>query len=193
MKSSKSLEPLLEPIKIVQDIILQFGGQGMVIGGIAASMLGQPRFTADVDVLLLIPGDKIPELVKVAEQKGLRPRIPDVIEFARKNRVVLLTHPESSIHIDLILGLLPFEIEAVDRAREYDLGSVRIRLPTPEDLIIFKAVAHRPKDLFDIEAIAFRYPNLDKERIYFWVRQFASLLEMPELLSDVEDILERRG
>lgn len=59
------------------------------------------------------------------------------------------------------------------------------RLPTPEDLIIQKAVAHRPKDLLDIQAIIERHPELDRERIRYWVCEFAKLLEMPELWEDI--------
>lgn len=65
-------------------------------------------------------------------------------------------------------------------------------LPTPEDLIILKAVAHRPKDLLDIEAVIARQSGLDQERIRYWVRQFAEALEMPELLSDLESCLKTR-
>ena len=190
-RPSKALEPLWEPVKIVLEIITDFDDQGMIIGGVAASILGKPRFTADVDALILISIAHISELVTLAERKGLRPRISNVVEFAQKNRVVLLTHPDSGIHVDIVLGLLPFEIEAVERAQEYDLGTLRVRLPSPEDLVILKALAHRPKDMIDIKAIAAMHPRLDKERIYFWVRQFADLLEVPELLSDLEAILEK--
>jgi hypothetical protein len=63
--------------------------------------------------------------------------------------------------------------------------SLQIRLPTPEDLIIMKAVAHRPKDLLDIEGIIQNHPNLDQQRIQNWVSQFADLLERPELWEDI--------
>jgi len=43
-------------------------------------------------------------------------------------------------------------------------------LPTPEDLIILKAVAHRPKDMEDIRILADKYPNLDTARIEQWVK-----------------------
>ncbi len=68
-----------------------------------------------------------------------------------------------------------------------------MRLPTPEDLIILKAVAHRPKDMLDIEAIITTQDNLDTKRIIFWVQQFAELLEMPELLTDLEDMIQRKS
>lgn len=38
-------------------------------------------------------------------------------------------------------------------------------LQTPEDLVITKAVAQRPKDLADIDAIISAVPNLDSDRV----------------------------
>ena len=70
-------------------------------------------------------------------------------------------------------------------------GAQRIRLPTPEDLIILKAVAHRPKDMGDIEAVIAVQEHLDTKRIAFWVRQFAELLETPELWTDLEKLLRK--
>jgi len=64
-----------------------------------------------------------------------------------------------------------------------------LRLPTPEDLIILKAVAHRSKDLEDIKAIAAGYPDLDQVRIQFWAEQFGDALELPELWSTIRQLL----
>ncbi|MEW6027901.1 MAG: hypothetical protein AB1554_00305 [Chloroflexota bacterium] len=53
-----------------------------------------------------------------------------------------------------------------------------------------KAVAHRPKDLLDIQAIAENHPDLDVARIKNWVKQFADVLEMPSLWDDIAGILK---
>jgi predicted nucleotidyltransferase len=87
------------------------------------------------------------------------------------------------------LGVLPFEIEMVERSKEFEIGPIRLRLPTPEDLIILKAVAHRPKDMADIQAIADSHPDLDKKRIKLWVDQFGEALDLPELWGDIEKLL----
>ena len=50
-----------------------------------------------------------------------------------------------------------------------------------------KAVAHRPKDLLDIQGIIQSNPDLDRNRVQEWVTQFATLLEMPELWEDIAD------
>lgn len=94
---------------------------------------------------------KILELTKNA---GIEPRIENALEFAQKSRVLLLRHKKSGVNIDISLGVLPFEEEVVRRSVKHDAGALSIRLPTPEDLIILKAVAHRPKDLDDIREIA---------------------------------------
>ena len=189
MSTPKPLEPLLEPIRAVQQLINAFDQRGIIIGGVAVSLLGQPRLTADADAMLLLSLDELPQLLKIAQEIGLTPRLPDVLEFARRSRVVLLQHKASNINVDISLGLLPFEVEAVERSQEYKAGDLKLRLPTPEDLIILKSVAHRPKDMLDIASIIDAQPNLDNERISFWVQQFADLLETPELWSDVEKLL----
>jgi hypothetical protein len=52
-----------------------------------------------------------------------------------------------------------------------------------------KAIANRPRDLLDIQAVIDSHPNLDRQRIKYWVTQFAEALEMPELWGDIADWL----
>lgn len=184
-----NLTPLLEPLAALQRLITQFDNQGIIVGGIAASLLGQPRFTADLDAVILLSTDDLPKLLEAAAQQGMVGRIADAEGFARKNRVLLIQHESSGINIDISLGILPFEAEMIKRGRKISVGNLQLRLPTPEDLIIMKAVAHRPKDLADIQAIAACHPNLDKERICFWVEQFGAALDFPDLWKMISPLL----
>ncbi len=185
MIPSEEVAPLLAPLAALQRLLAHFDNRGLVIGGVAASFLGKPRLTADVDAVILLPVEDLPRLMEAAIQEGLVPRITDAEDFAHRHRVLLLRHQESGINVDLSLGILPFEVEAVERSVVYQAGPLTIRLPTPEDLIIFKAVAHRPQDLLDIQAIIESHPDLDRERIKHWVQEFAQVLEMPELWDDI--------
>ena len=184
----ESLTPLLAPLQALQDLLVRFRDQGVIIGGIAVSLLGTPRYTVDLDAVLLLDLKDIPALLQAASELGIEPRIPNIEAFAQKNRVLLLRHVATSTDIDLSLGLLPFEIEMVERSNVVEIGPLKLRLPTPEDLIILKAVAHRPKDLLDIQEIIKSQPRLDRKRIELWVRQFAEALEMPEIWGDVEKL-----
>jgi hypothetical protein len=65
---------------------------GVVIGGVAASLLGRPRMTRDVDAVVL--GDEIgwESLIESARRYGIAPRIDDPMDFACRTRVLLLRH-----------------------------------------------------------------------------------------------------
>ncbi len=185
MTQSEGIHPFLQPLEALQRVLDHFGGRGMVIGGIAASLLGKPRLTVDIDAVILLSIQDLPSLIQAAKEEGLDPRIDKADDFARRHHVLLLRHIKTGIPVDISLGMLPFEIEAVERSVEHSVGGVTFRVPTAEDLIILKAVAHRPKDLLDIQAIIENYPDLDRARIEYWVKDFAQTLEMPEIWEDI--------
>ena len=182
---------LVEPLAAVQRVLDRFAQNGIVIGGIAASLLGEPRLTADIDAVIVLSIDDVAQLIKVASEEGISPRVPDAEAFARRSRVLLLQHETSGVEVDISMGVLPFEIEAAERGKVYQIGPLRVRLPTPEDFIVQKAVAHRPRDLADIKAVIARHPELDWQRIEYWVQQFADVLEMPELWQDIAKLRSR--
>lgn len=181
--------PFIAPVQALQSLLEQFHHRGVIIGGVAASLLGTPRYTADLDAVFLLELDEIPSLLVEAAKLGIEPRISEAADFARKSRVLLLRHMPSGIDIDLSLGALPFEVEMVERSKMVDLGTIMLRLPTPEDLIIMKAVAHRPKDLSDIQAIAAGHKDINRERIQYWLNQFDEALDMPGLWEEIEKLL----
>lgn len=168
------------------------GVPAMVIGGIAASILGRPRATRDIDTLAVVPDHQWSQFVGSAEAYGILPRIEDSVEFARRTRVLLLRHTESGIDIDVILSGLPFEADAVSRATVHDLSGVRVRLPQVEDLLIMKAIAHRPQDLRDIEGLLDVFPTADVENVRRWIQDFATAAELPDLAEEFEKLLAQR-
>lgn len=190
MKLDKTLEPFRAAIESVQRLLHKSNDRGVIIGGIAVGFLGRPRFTADVDAVFLLSTNDISQFVKLAQAEDIFPRIPEAEDFARKNRVLLLRHKPTETDIDISLGILPFEEEMVERGSTKTFADLSIRLPTPEDLVIMKAIAHRPKDLDDIRTIASKYPNLDRKRIEEWVKSFGEALELPNLWNQIEPLLK---
>jgi len=162
-----------------------------VIGGVAVALIAQPRMTEDIDAVVSLNTDLLESFLMTGASHGFIPRISDAADFARRTRVILLQHQPTGINVDLSCGALPFEEEMIRRARKLTIGSLNVSVASPEDLIITKAVAHRPRDIADIEAIFNIQPDLDIERIRRWVSQFAEALEMPELLEDLEKLLRR--
>lgn len=164
----------------------------MIVGGVAVSILGRPRATRDIDALAIMSEGKWPAALADAKKHGIVARIGEPLQFARRTRVLLLRHAESGIDIDIILGRLPFEEEAIARSEFHDLGGVRVRLPQVEDLLIMKAVAQRPQDLRDIEGLLDVHPDANLERVREWVREFATAMTMPDLLEGLEKLFAQR-
>jgi len=183
-------------VRILEDLTGWLDGAripAIVVGGVAAAMLGRPRATRDIDALAIIAEDKWADAVAAAERHGIKARVEDPLAFARRTRVLLLRHVDSGIDIDVILGRLPYEEEAVARGRLHTVGDVKIRLPLVEDLLIMKAVAQRPQDLRDIEGLLDAHPEADVERVRAWVRDFAAATDMPDLVTTLETLLAQRG
>jgi predicted nucleotidyltransferase len=192
MPETMELAPLLTALRDLVAWLKAGKVPGVVIGGLAASILGRPRLTRDVDVLVLLDEGLWAEFLAGGLRYDFSPRHDNTLAFAQETRVLLMRHRESGIDVDIVFGSLPFEKEAVARAIWVELGDVEVPLPLPEDLIIMKAVAHRPQDLADIEAILAAHPKLNLRRVRRWVREFAAALSMPEILNDLEALLSRR-
>jgi hypothetical protein len=163
----------------------------MVIGGVAASVLGRPRLTQDVDALAILPEGDWASAISTAARHGILPRIESPLEFARRSRVLLMSHVESGIDIDVTIGGLLFEQAAIDNCNIHDIGGLRVRLPRVEDLLIMKAVARRPKDLQDIEGLLAAHPEADVATVRQWVSEFATALSTSDMLEDFDNVVSR--
>lgn len=153
----------------------------VIIGGLAVQRWGDPRFTRDVDVTLLVSPEEEEGLLS-GLLRVFTPRIPDALAFARQNRVLLVRTPEGC-DLDISLGISGYEEEVVARAVNYDLGNGRtVRLCSAEDLIIHKAIAGRPQDCADIEGILLRQGHaLDTRYVERWLRELSRVVEMDEI------------
>ena len=192
---SKS-EPPRDLLDVLLSLVRWFNHQKVsytIIGGIAVGMVAQPRATQDIDAVVWMDLDEADSFLNSAKEFGFEARTSDPIGFARKNRVLLLRHAGSGVGIDLSFGVLPFEREMFDRALELSIGDTTLKVAAPEDLVILKAVAHRKRDLIDIDTLLLVHPDLDLARMRYWIRQFAEALDSPDILSDFEKLLENRG
>jgi predicted nucleotidyltransferase len=192
MSKIGTLVPLLSVLRDLVAWLKAKRVQGLIIGGVAASILGRPRVTRDVDALVLLDEKDWDEFLTAGTEFGFVARVTNPLDFARKAKVLLIRHEPSGIDVDVTFGALPFEKEAITNAVWVNIRGVRLPLPNAEDLIIMKAVAHRPRDLADIESIMDAHPNLNLRKIRRWVKEFSTAIEMPDILNDLEKILTRR-
>jgi len=150
----------------------------MIIGGLANAIWGHPRATLDIDVTVWVLDDQIRKLLTILEKKYVF-MVAQPIEFISKTRVLPIKNNEN-LRIDIIFGALPFEKDALDRAVEVEIGDSSINFCTAEDLILFKIISERSKDLEDVRSILrFQKENLDYTYLEPRIMELSGLLDRP--------------
>lgn len=168
------------------------GRPAMIIGGLAVIARGVPRQTIDIDAVIRADGLDIDTLIAAFGAAGFAPRVPDAAEFARQRQVLLLRHGASGVPLDLSLGWLPFEWDAIARATPVDLAGVTLQVATPEDLVVLKAVAWRDRDRGDIERLIVRHADaIDLQRVREVLSRFLEVLGESERLPAFEALVRR--
>jgi predicted nucleotidyltransferase len=180
------------PSRSVGDLAETLRGLGIkfaLVGGIAVALVSTPRYTADVDAVILDVDDRLEWLIAELVKAGFTTRATDQVAMTRRTRVLNLTDRQG-VGIDLMLGLLPFDEDLVARATEAKLfGDSRVPVALPEHLVVMKAIAWRPKDLQDIREIVAINPDLDRDFAVATFAEFAELLGVPERIAILIEML----
>ena len=165
--------------------------RGVIIGGVAASVLERPRLTVDIDVLVILDRHEWAPFLEAGREFGFVPRIDDALDFAGTSRVLLVAHQPSGIPIDVVLGVLPLEDEIVRGARNVEIAGVRLPLAAPESIVVMKAIARRARDIADIEGILEVHDELDLGWIRTRLTEFDQALGQTDLLDEFNRTLAR--
>jgi hypothetical protein len=180
---------LLQALRDIQDFLRNKGIPYMIIGGIANLVWGEPRTTLDIDITVYVPQKEIENFI---DEIGRRFRIlvDNPLEFVRKTHV-LPVETENSIRLDIILAGLDYERKAIDRALDVEIEEgIKVRICTPEDLIIHKAVSERARDWQDIEGIIIRTGDkLDMDYLMPRLKELSVILEKPEIFERFKRLL----
>ena len=150
-----------------------------VIGGVAVGVRGEPRFTADVDVVIGLDLDDAMLLIHRLHGSRFEPLFADVAEVVQTSFILPLRHVETGIKVDAAIGLSGFEQQLLARATEVELAGVVAPVATVEDLILMKLFAGRPRDSEDCEKLAQKHGvRLDWEYLSKTARQLEEALAM---------------
>jgi hypothetical protein len=144
-------QALLQGLAALGAAIEEVGAPAMVIDGIGVIARGVPRQTIDVDATVWADAVETSTLLNLLARHEIRPRIADAADFAQRHQVLLLRHDPSGTPMEIGVASLPFEREALARATMVDFAGIQVRAATPEDLVVYKAVAWRDRDRSDVE------------------------------------------
>ena len=69
------------------------------------------------------------------------------------------------------------------------VGQTDVRFASPEDLVIHKVVAGRPRDIEDVRSVLLKNPQLDVAYIRHWLGELGAALNEP-FVERFEDVLK---
>src|SRR5262245_32706352 len=99
-----ALDHLIEALRDLSDLAEREKVPATLIGGVASSLIGRPRMTKDIDLLVHLDEQRWSDFLQAAQRAGFVARISDPLAFAQRSRVLLLRHTASGIDVDLIFG-----------------------------------------------------------------------------------------
>ena len=163
----------------------------VVIGGLAASLQGEPRNTEDADFMITLPATKVHRLAQKAKELGFDIE-PDLAETQWLGSGVIrlwLGPAGNQTAVDLMNCNSEFLRQAAWRAQPARCLGHQVSIASPEDMLLFKCCAWRPKDIPDAIAIADRHKGrLDASYLRQWANWLAA--KNSQVLGDVPRRLE---
>jgi hypothetical protein len=161
------------------------------MGGLAVRAFGVPRPTYDVDATLAIDDDMLPALYDAVEAAGYT--VPEAYRQGWVDRVAEMPvikfriyrgTPAESVDVDLFLSKTAFQRTIIARRLQVDVENLGTTwVVTPEDLVLLKLIAARPRDLGDIDDVRFMHGELDSNYMREWAKQLGVAEELEEILA----------
>ena len=162
----------------------------MIIGGQAVLLYGEPRLTRDIDITLGITIDDLDIVLSVIRELSLKPLPQDIETFVSETMVLPTLEASTGIRVDFIFSYTAYETLAIQRAKIVPILNQDVSFATPEDLIIHKIFAGRPRDFEDVKTILVKNPGIDRRYVRKWLREFDEASTREEFLEHFEAILK---
>ena len=162
----------------------------MIIGGQAVLLYGEPRLTRDIDITLGVNIDQFETLLSVVRELSLKPLPEDIEAFVRQTMVLPALDEITGIRVDFIFSFTPYETAAIKRAKRVTILDQEVNFASPEDLIIHKIFAGRPRDIEDVRTIIIKNPEIDIRYIREWLKEFDESSDEKKFLKTFEEVVK---
>jgi hypothetical protein len=137
-------------------------------GAIAYGFWGNPRGTRDVDLNVFIPAEDAGRVIDTLMSWGVRFDREPAIASARERGDARGYYDD--LPVDLFFVSIPLHESAAKRRRQVQLLEREISILSPEDLVVFKLLFFRGKDVVDVErVVAIQGEGLDREYVRRWL------------------------
>lgn len=161
-----------------------------LLGGLAIAVVGEPRFTYDVDLDIFVSrqmaGKILRKLATAGFRLDLKQATTDVAQFGSFRMFY------QAVPIDCILASTALEQSALKRAKKKKIfPGCLAYVPSPEDLILLKIIPGRAKDLMDAESVVARHgKRLDRKYLEQWAKKICDDAEDFRIWHSLQKLLQ---
>jgi len=142
----------------------------VLIGGHAMNMYCGARLTWDIDFLIDGGEDDVRRCERMFSMLGYKADA-EAARAAGDSSFARLSHPDFPVTIDIMAAQSTYEEALLQRARPMD--DLPFRIATPEDLMILKLIANRPRDHRDLIELA-ALPGIDWPYVERWAHAWGA-------------------
>lgn len=179
-----------EVIAAISAAMRAIGAAWYVFGAQAVVLYGRPRMTADVDVTALVAPEDATRLIDAMGEAGFEVGVEDVESFVAQTRVLPFAHRATRMPVDVVLAGPGLEMEFLGRVRRVGVGGLDVPVISPEDLVVTKVLAGRPKDLEDARGVLREQgAQLDVGRVRALLGVIEEALDRSDLVTELDRIV----
>jgi hypothetical protein len=159
-----------------------------IMGGLAVRIHGLPRPTHDIDFTIGIGRTELIDWFVVAEKEGLcvedsyKKGWVDNVQGLPLIKLKAYYTATECLDIDIFLAEVDFQKAVLQRRQQVFLNDQSLYVVSPEDLILLKLIAGRPRDFLDIKDILFVQGRLDNDYMLFWAEKYKVENKLQEFL-----------
>jgi hypothetical protein len=150
----------------------------VLIGAHAVNVWIEPRFTADIDVTVQASRDDLARLAASLASNGLATSREHGAELPSGPDFIRFSSVDGDVVVEVQVAKTDFQREVIRRA----VDERGLRVATPEDLIVMKLIADRPKDRIDLRGLV-ALPELDWAYVERWAAEWGVAERIDELRS----------
>ena len=136
VERSRADKRFAEVLRDAVETVEQAGLAFLVLGGLASALVGRPRWTHDID--FLVRPDDARDVLAALASAGFTTEETDPVWLYKAFKDDIMVDV-----IFMVMGGIYLDDEMQSRSIEREYEGLRLRIPSPEDQIVIKAIVHR--------------------------------------------------
>jgi len=161
-----------------------------LVGGVTLPLLGAPRSTADIDIIVDIREEQVGGLTDFLASKGFFASEQDLLAALEEKSHCTIEDKDSPYRIDLKGAYSTREKETLEHAKQLEVLGIRVWMQDAEDGIAHKLLYGTEQDKRDAMTIYVRQlPRLDMSRLERLCKELGVSKELEEIKEEAKEYI----